>query len=1242
MKNSVAFLMSVMFTTTAFSSAFFEIFDATNTEIEGIIIDGPPTPPVDLNYTIVNETDISKSAVILSNVPTSEWTYGCTATSAGMIFGYYDRTGYDNMYTGPANGGVCPLTDLGQGYPSNPRYPIPGSCHIIATEQGLDGITQKAHVDDYWISYQSTGPDPWEGNWPEHSWSKCTADFLGTNQWKWDLNLDGNKDSNTDGATTYWVNTDGTKLYDYIPPASHGLPRTACCHGMRLFAESRGCTVVTNYNQYTNNYHPNGFTFSEFQAEIDAGRPVMIHLAGHSIVGKGYDAATNLIYIHDTWDNNVHSMTWGGSYAGMIMKAVTVIHLAPSAIPQLSYSPTFHNFGTVQANNNYQTTFDIWNSGTGTLTWSLSDNYSWLTYSPTSGSSTGEHDTVTVTIDTAGLSPGSYSGDISISSNGGSGTFTVEFNIPSNPQLAYTPTSYNFGVVQEDQVYQTTFEIWNNGAGTLTWSLSDSYSWLSYAPTSGSSTGEHDFITVTIDTTGLFPGSYSGAISILSNGGNGAFTMVFIIVDSDPPQWRNQGQNKTVIHHGENILLRAQGKDNVALNWAWLSTNETGIWKNFTGNIGWWDISWGYRKQINITNPIIDYQMLITVYLEDGHDDTNYGTIDCENHCNANFSDIRFVANDQTTELPYWLEETGTNGSHHYGRFWLKTNGDSTVYMYYGNPTAIPKSNGSSTFILFDDFSTNSTSAWIHGNSGNHDWYLRHLGINLSSARLRCKMKLHEIDGFPWASTQKFYFGLANNPDITCRMNNSISFVADPDTDEGATESSPREGFRFCDENGDLWSAMSALHIFEGNTYHFEERFTQAKAEGIIWDSSGNIARDLNTTTLQPSNIQYQMVYLDGDNCGDNTFEWVNQSGDNYLKMKVRGSNSGCYGSQEYHLYWFFVSEYADIGPSWNSFGNEQNSSVGETQYGSPLKMIENDEWQWANFTWQNSSIPNGTIIGWKIYFKDTNGNINCTDIMTFKVNSPPVSNFSYNPLNPTTQDIIQFTDLSYDSDGVITNWTWNFGDGNMSHLQNPTHQYGDDGLYNVTLTIMDNDGSNDNITRQINISNVMFVFELYSGWNLITIPVQNSYNASDLAARIGCEMIAWWNAATSTFTTFIVGITPPDSPWDFAINDGIGYYVKVANDTLLSLVDTPLSTVNVTLYTGWNTIGWWKDASTTASSLSGNITNCTMLAMYDAASGSYTVFLVGTPGSPYDFMVERGMGLFAKVTSGSVWHGEG
>ncbi len=44
----------------------------------------------------------------------------------------------------------------------------------------------------------------------------------------------------------------------------------------------------------------------------------------------------------------------------------------------------------------------------------------------------------------------------------------------------------------------------------------------------------------------------------------------------------------------------------------------------------------------------------------------------------------------------------------------------------------------------------------------------------------------------------------------------------------------------------------------------------------------------------------------------------------------------------------------------------------------------------------------------------------------------------------------VQFTDLSYQA----TAWSWNFGDGNTSALQHPTHSYTTNGIYNVSLTI--------------------------------------------------------------------------------------------------------------------------------------------------------------------------------------------
>ena len=47
----------------------------------------------------------------------------------------------------------------------------------------------------------------------------------------------------------------------------------------------------------------------------------------------------------------------------------------------------------------------------------------------------------------------------------------------------------------------------------------------------------------------------------------------------------------------------------------------------------------------------------------------------------------------------------------------------------------------------------------------------------------------------------------------------------------------------------------------------------------------------------------------------------------------------------------------------------------------------------------------------------------------------------------------------SYDIDGTITSYFWDFGDGTTGNDINPIHIYNTSGLYNITLTVTDNDG---------------------------------------------------------------------------------------------------------------------------------------------------------------------------------------
>ncbi|OUO84333.1 PQQ-binding-like beta-propeller repeat protein [Bacteroides sp. An269] len=75
------------------------------------------------------------------------------------------------------------------------------------------------------------------------------------------------------------------------------------------------------------------------------------------------------------------------------------------------------------------------------------------------------------------------------------------------------------------------------------------------------------------------------------------------------------------------------------------------------------------------------------------------------------------------------------------------------------------------------------------------------------------------------------------------------------------------------------------------------------------------------------------------------------------------------------------------------------------------------------------------------------------------KVNTKPVAAFKATATTVEVEQSISFTNLSFDEDGQISRWQWDFGNGTTSEEENPTIFYNEPGDYKVVLTVWDNQG---------------------------------------------------------------------------------------------------------------------------------------------------------------------------------------
>jgi hypothetical protein len=262
----------------------------------------------------------------LSDTTATDWWYGCTATSAGMMMAYYDNKGYSNLVPGTVSTGSV-----------TGAYPNGQNLRGIIASTGFQHDYYSATTYGYntgggmGYGYNLIGDDVATTRSPD-----CLCDYMGTSQDKY---------NSSNGSTSTYYYDDGSRLYtsDFIASdAQYAIGNAAA--GICDYINSCGYTVASSFSQYSDLQtaslgETGGFTFEDYEAQIDAGCPVIINyygasVGGHSMLGVGYDADGKIIEFYNTWDGTLHTVAWDGIYSDMSLTGVLCVELA--AVPEPS------------------------------------------------------------------------------------------------------------------------------------------------------------------------------------------------------------------------------------------------------------------------------------------------------------------------------------------------------------------------------------------------------------------------------------------------------------------------------------------------------------------------------------------------------------------------------------------------------------------------------------------------------------------------------------------------------------------------------------------------------------------------------------------------------------------------------------------------------------------------------------------------------------------------------------------